>query len=234
MQGNSDTTAQRQTTQIVRIAWFFTFVLPLILATLLLGVSSAQAAPTLPGLTPLAFEESEGEEEGFEGEFELEACEAAEEELEEGELGEAAVEAACEEEEGEGKRKATGSGSVAPEECLLRSARARAVASLSSHSLKLTVGYTTYQPTAATVDYSARGGKGSLHLGAAKRHLGKSGVIRLSRKLSDGDMTKVQTAGNFSVRLHVAGVPRNCRRFEIERLTVKRVSKRQAVWSQRD
>lgn len=239
MEGNTDTSAHRQaTTQIVRIAWFLTFVLPLVLAALLLGVKSAQAAPGLPGITPLAFEEfeGEGEDEGeeFEGELELEACETAEEEFEEGELSEAAAEAACDEVEGEGSKKATGSNSVAPEECILRSAHAQAVAASNGHSLKLTVGYTAYEPATASVDYSATGGKGSVHLSPAKRHLGRSGVIRLSSALSDADMAKVQAAGNFSVRLHVAGAPKSCRRFELERLTVKHVSKRHAIWSQRD
>jgi hypothetical protein len=235
VKGNTDTTARSQTTQIARIAWFTTFVLPLILAALLLGVRSAQATPPVPDSTLLAVEEEfelefEGEEE--EGEFEAEACAVAEEESEEGELNEKAVEIACDELKGRDGKKAAGSASAAaPEECLLRSAHARVVASPQHHSLKLTVGYTTHEPTTATIDYGVKGGKGTMHLGTVKRHLGRSGVIRLT-ETGGSAMAKVEAAGRFTVRLHIARAPAKCRRFETEQLTDKHASERQIVWSQ--
>lgn len=206
-----------------------TFVVPLILAALLLGVKSSQAAPN-PVAVPFALdEEFEAEEEG---EFEEDECEEAKEELEEGELSRAEVDEICKEVEDEARKKASDPGSVAPEECLLKSANARLVADDSHGDVRLIVGYTTYEPTAATIDFSLAGGKGSLHLGTAKRHLGKSGVIRLTKALAAPKMDKVDAAGHFVVRLHVAGAPDSCRRFETTQLNVKRASKGQAVWSE--
>ncbi|HXS48078.1 MAG TPA: hypothetical protein VN756_11530, partial [Solirubrobacterales bacterium] len=212
--------------------WLATFVVPLILAMLLLGVKASHAAPLAPDVVPLAFEEElEADEEG---EFEESECETAEEEFEEGELGEVEVEQLCEGGADKRSEKAAANSSVAPEECLLRSARARVVASDSHRSARLTVGYTTYEPTGATIDYSLKGGKGTLRLGTVKRHLGRSGVIRLTETLGDSEMAKVEAAGRFTVRLHIANAPGNCRRFETEQLTVKRATERQTVWSQTD
>lgn len=64
-----------------------------------------------------------------------------------------------------------------PPECVLRSAKAHAV--LRKNKLKLTVGYTTSEPTRATVKVRY----GSNPLGSFKRHLRQSGVLRLTRKL---------------------------------------------------
>lgn len=221
----------RPIARLTRIAWLFTFVVPLVLAVLLLGVKSA---PALPPATASASAELEEEFEFEEGEQEEEACEVAEGELEEGELSEAEAERICEENDGEDKKKAAASDSVAPEECLLRSAHARLVASDSRKGVRLTVGYTAYEPTAATIDYRLEGGKGSLHLGAAKRHLGRSGVIRLTKTLGDLEMARVEAADHFTVRLHIAEAPADCRRFETKQLIVTHTSERQIVWSQTD
>ena len=220
-----------QATRIARIAWLITFVVPLILAALLLGVKSAHAAPN-PVAVPFALdEEFEAEEEG---DFEEGDCEEAEFEFEEDEIGELEFEQLCEKEaSGKDETKATGANSeTAPEECVLRSAHARLVAYDSHNDVRLTIGYTTYEPTAATIEYSLDGHRGSLHLGTVKRHLGKSGVIRLSKALADPKMDKVEAAGRFVVRLHVAGSPDSCLRYETEQLDVKRASKSQAVWSE--
>jgi hypothetical protein len=201
----------------------------LLLSGLLLAASTAHALPTVPPLGPLGLEdEGEAEEELTPSEV---ACAEAQAEYERDELSEAEVEEICAEDEaGEGN---DANASRAPEECRLRSARARVVAYEARNRVRLTVGYTTYVPTMATVDYRLAGGRGSLHLGTARRRLGRSGVIRLTRRLSDGQMEKVQAAGRFTVRLRVSGAPRSCRRYESEELTVRRGSDRQAVWSER-
>jgi hypothetical protein len=234
VEGNA-TTAHHLADRVARAAWFGAFVVPLILAALLLGVKSAQAAPPVAGLTPLSFEELDFEEnlesEEDEAEFAAEECETAKEELAEGELTKAESDEICREAEGEGRKTASGS-NTAPEECLLRSAHARLVADDSPGGVRLTVGYTTYEPTAATVDFSARGGKGMLHLGTSKHHLGRSGVVRLSKALAESEMAKVDAAGRFTVQIHIPGAPAGCRRFATEQLTVKTASRDQAVWSQ--
>ncbi|HMJ72091.1 MAG TPA: hypothetical protein VK471_01875 [Solirubrobacterales bacterium] len=209
---------------------------PLVLAILLFAVSAAHAVPVTPSVTPLAFEEEfaaeEGEGEEGEGELEAADCEEAEEEFDEGELSGAEVKEICDEAAAESRMKAAGTGAVAPEECILRSAHANAVTDADSNKLKLTVGYTTYEPATATLDYSLVGSKGSLHMKTAKRQLGRSGVIRLTAALADPEMDKADAARHFVVRLHVTGSPSSCQRFETEQLSVKRASKDQAVWSQ--
>ncbi len=220
-----------RTVLVARIAWLATFVVPLVLAGLLLMAKTAHAAPADSPIVPLALEELEDESEGEnEGGSENE-CAEAEREFEEGDLEEEDVENICEEAEDQDKKRATGSGSVAPEECLVRSAHARVVAYSAHDTVRLTVGYTTYEPTAATVEYALAGGKGSMHLDTAKRHLGRSGVLRLTTSLSDSQMSKVEAAGHFTVRLHSVEAPGSCRNFETEQLTAKHTSKHLAVWS---
>src|ERR1044072_8121851 len=63
------------------------------------------------------------------------------------------------------------------EECPLRSAKASAVTK--HQRLKLTVGYTTYEP----VNPTREGRQGAARSGTFKRHLGRSGVLRFTRDL---------------------------------------------------
>jgi hypothetical protein len=160
---NADTTAPEK---IARLAWLFAFVLPLILTFLLLSLKSAEAASPSPIAVPFAFEEEELEEED-EGEFAEAECEIAHEELEEGLLPEADVEELCAEAE-----EAAGGGASRAAKCPIRSVRAHAVQR--NDRLKLTIGYTTNTATNATVQI--RG------VGTFKRRLGKSGVLRFSKR----------------------------------------------------
>ena len=64
-----------------------------------------------------------------------------------------------------------------PPECVLRSAKAHAV--LAKNKLKLTIGYTTSEPTKANLDVHY----GATRLGQFKRQLRRSGVLRLTKKL---------------------------------------------------
>jgi hypothetical protein len=162
--------------------------LPLIrlpILVILLGLSglllagAAHAAQPAPGPTPLAFEEEfAAEEEGEEsegGELEEGACEEAEEEFDEGELDASEVKEICEEEAAERRKKAADPGAPAPEECILRSAHGQATTSGKGDKLRLTIGYTTYEPAAASLKIG--------HLGTVHRHLGRSGVLRLVEEL---------------------------------------------------
>jgi hypothetical protein len=179
---STETTAHDQTARIARVAWLCAFVLPLVLAGLLLGVKSVQATGPPPSLTPFAFEE-EGEEElaleeeeeedggdeEAEAEFAEAECEIAEEEAAEGEITQADAEALCK----EAQDFARAGPSSTAERCPIRSTRAHA--SLRRHRLKLTIGYTTTDPTKATIQIRK--------VGTFKRQLGRSGVIRITKKL---------------------------------------------------
>lgn len=144
----------------------------------LLLAGAAHAAQPIPRPTLLAFEEEfAAEEEGEEGEvseFEAGACEEAEEEFDEGELDATEVKEICAEEAAERRKKAGGSGAPAPEECILRSAHGQATPG-NGDTLKLTIGYTTYEPVAASLKIG--------RLGTVHRHLGRSGVLRLVEDL---------------------------------------------------
>jgi hypothetical protein len=174
--------------RIARLAWLFTFVIPLILAALLLGVKSSQAASPAPGVVPLAFEEElafdeEDELEEDEAEFAEAECEIAEEEAIEGEISEAQAEKICE--EAEDLAKSAGPSSTAANRCPLRSAHTRAV--VRHERLKLTIGYTTTSSTPATIEIRA----GNRRIATVHRHLGRSGVLRISRKLGKRRINRI-------------------------------------------
>ncbi len=192
----------------------------LALLALLCFAPSAQALP-VPGpagfalpdrLTAPAGEEEEdeaaaSEEEGIE----------AEEECEEEEPGE------CEEDEG---------GPEAPAECLLATVQPTAFASGNSDKVRLQIRYTAASPTAVKLEYGLHGAKGSLFLGSEKKRFGKTGVLRLTRKLSESQMAKVMAARDFSVRLRVLDAPRWCGSYFDRHLDVRRATPRGLTWLQ--
>lgn len=185
---------------------------PLALAVFLLAVSSAHATPIGTAAVPLAFEEElEFEGEGEEGEFELEACEAAEEEVEEGELDEAAAAVICDEADDENGQKAGGSGSVAPEECLLRSVHGHAAADAAGNKLKLTIGYTTYEPVTATIEV----GQGPSPIASLHRRLGRSGTLRVVKSLHGDEAPR-----RVVVRIAISDAPRYCGKYLSEKIPV--------------
>ncbi|MDX6610469.1 MAG: hypothetical protein QOF85_2394 [Solirubrobacterales bacterium] len=114
------------------------------------------------------------------------------------------------------------------EDCYLRTARARVVAYPSLNTMRLTLGYTTYEPAQATVEYSAKHNR----LGVVTRKLGRSGVVRLSRHLGDGEMGRVRRSRRFTVTVHVPDAPPSCKRFETEQLQVEHSSDSRITWSE--
>ncbi len=136
----------------------------------LLAAAPASAAivevpPLDPALLALDDEEPEAEAaaEEVEEEFE-EECEELEEGFEE-----------CEEVEAEAARSRG-------EECLLRSARAHASLDRHGKKLKLTIGYTAYEPVKAKIKVG--------NVATLQRHLGRSGVLRVVRPLRKNQQLK--------------------------------------------
>jgi hypothetical protein len=190
-----ETTAQSNSNsdRIARAAWFCAFVLPLALAAMLLGVKSAQAAPASPGVVPLAFEEElfEGEEElGSEGEVEFaeEECEIAEEEAAEGVISDAEAKTICEEAEEAIAEVEAGPSSTARNSCTIRSAHVHAV--VRRNKLKVTVGYTSSRSTPATIQVRS----GTKNLVSLHRHLGRAGVLRISKRLGSKPVKRVSVS----------------------------------------
>ncbi len=183
----------------------------LLLASLLLATAGASHVAADPATDPLAFEETfEGEAEEAEGEAESE-CDTAFEEADEGELGQDEAEAICEEEAEDSRKKTAGRGSVAPEECLLRSVHAHAADNSAHSKLKLTLGYTTYEPANAMIEIR----KGSSRIATMRRQLGRSGVLRIVKNLSDGKAPK-----RLTIRLDIPGSPGYCGKYETEKVRV--------------
>jgi hypothetical protein len=200
------------------------FFVLLLLSGLLLAAAGAQGASAGPIASPSALEEDfEGlEEELEEEESEEEAveaeCETAREEASEGELGPDEVDEICAEVAEAGRRrkssgkKSAVSGSVAPEECLLRSAQAHAAVNAAGDKLKLTIGYTAYESVAATVEVR----KGSSRIATKRLQLGRSGVLRIVKGLGNAKPPKLVV-----IRLAVATSPSYCGKYETEKVRVR-------------
>lgn len=185
----------------------------LLLSGLLLAAAGAQGASagTLASTSALEenFEslEDELEEEGEEeGEY---TCEEAEAEFELGEIDEAEAGEICREAaESRGKKK-SGSRSGAPQECILRSAHTHAA--VNGDKLKLTIGYSAYEPAGAKVEVR----KGSSRIATMRRQLGRSGVLRIVTNLGNDETPK-----RVVVRLAVPTSPGYCGKFQTEKVRV--------------
>jgi len=188
----------------------------------LLGLATSAQALTVPApsgfgptLSPLF------EEEGEDDEAEAESSDD-EEELE--------VEG-CEADEEPGEEECDESG-AAPAECELSDAEATVSASPSRDRVSLKVRYSAAAPTAVELDYRLHGPKGSLYLGAARKKLGREGVLRLTRTLTEAQMAKVLAARGFTVRLRVPGTPGYCQAFFDHQLDVRRATPSGLTWLQ--
>jgi len=194
--------------------------LRLLLLLLLAILVASQAAHALadaedPGLPLNVVIQVGGEEDEGEGEAEGECTESEDEEAEE-------AEEECEAE-------AEDAGFSPSDDCYLRTATARVVAYPDRETMRLTLGYTTYAPAAATVEYGANKDP---HLGAVHRRLGRSGVLRLSKHLTGGQMTRVERSGRFTVTVDVPEAPQACQRFEVQRLRVAQSSRARVTWAE--
>src|SRR3954454_19365820 len=95
--------------------------------------------------------------------------------------------------------------------------------------MRLTLGYTTYAPATATVEYGA---EKDPHLGSVQRRLGRSGVLRLSKHLADTQMTKVESSGRFTVTVHVPEAPQACQGSEGQQLQAAQSSEARVTWAE--
>lgn len=189
------------------------FVL-LLLSGLLLAAAGAQGASAGPAATTSAFEEEfegledELEEEGEEDEY---TCEEAEVEFELGEIDEVEAAEACREAAESRRAKHPGRTSAAPEECVLRSVKAHATLNAPGDKLKLTIGYTAYEPVGAKVEVR----KGSSRIAARSLQLSRSGVLRIVK-----DLGKAEAPKRVLIRLVVPDSPGFCGKYETEKVPV--------------
>jgi hypothetical protein len=190
--------------------------LPLTLLTILVA---SQPAHALGDIEATASPSDIGASLDEEVELEDECVESDEEE--EGEDSEAGEE--------ECEAEAEDAGFSPAEDCYLRTAQARVVAFPDRNTMRLTLGYTTYTPAKATVEYGATSDP---RLGTVRRRLGRSGVVRLSKHLGNREMTQLQGSRRFTVTVHVPEAPRGCQRFEVQRLQIERSTDSRVTWSE--
>lgn len=192
------------------------FALPLVLLAILVVPPSAHALAGVKAIgLPFDLAIQAGEEDD---ETEGECLEGENEEVEDTEEADEECETEAED------------ASFSPaDDCYLRTATARVVAYPDREMMRLTLGYTTYAPATATVEYGA---KKDPHLGTVQRQLGRSGVLRLSRHLAAGQMTKVEDSGRFTVTVHVPEAPPACQRFEVQKLQVAQSSEARVTWAE--
>lgn len=133
----------------------------------------------------------------------------------------------CEEEGG-------GNGRVPPEECLMRTARARLFTYSSQNRVRLVIRYTAFAPADVYVEFKLSGGKGSLKLGTVHQRFAKSGLLRVNERLGDGAMDKVRAAKRFTVVMTIPSAPRYCHHYDTRHLTIRHTIHGQVVWFQSD
>lgn len=171
------------------------------LAVALLGAWSAAPAPAASpphAFGPRAFDPGE---EGFEGEREGEEVEEEAEFDEEGEWLEV---------EEEGGEDEAAPASILPPECLLRTARPRAILDSTHETLRLALSFKAWNATKLKASFRLQGPRGALRLGGETRHPSRAGNIRLSRALGGQALRKAQAAHLVVVRLEVPATPSYC------------------------
>jgi hypothetical protein len=203
--------SQSRSTLGSRLLFAFQALIALALLAIAMAPLAAPVVSPEPAQAEVDFIAEETDEEGEEGEWELEE---AEEEAEEEEFG-------------------TKAATVLPPECLLRSVEPAVVAQLDSGTLRLALQYTTRAPTKVDVDYWLKGGKGSLQLGTATRHLGRQGTLHLTNHLDEREAVKVRAAHTFIVDLDLPTAPSSCEKYLTLRLNAKDLDRSRATWSER-
>lgn len=194
-------------------AGLLTFALTLAaVAILALARSAPAGAAIIPGgpdlpLVP-ALLVTEEEEEAGEEEAEAEAAEAEEE---------------SEDEEG-------GAGAEGRDECVLRSARATAIAVEPQSRLRLRVNYKASKPAAVILGYSLHGGKGALQLKPKRLAIGRGGVLGETESLSAAELAKALAAQEVTVRIRVLGEASGCGPGLSLRLHDRRQAARTVTW----
>lgn len=205
--GNPSDLGSKPQAHLAIVTWVVLAISLFAAIALTFAAAAAPGDPTPPA-TEAAFAEAESEEEELEGEEEFEI-----------------------EEEGEEEEVGTEGPLLFPEPCLLHTAEAQVTASTAHDVVRLAIRYTSYAPTNVTVDYWLKGGKGSLQMKEAKRHVGTRGVLRASEHLSERAMGKVRAARSFVVRLAIPAAPGYCTQYSTQRLTAKQASGGQVTWS---
>jgi hypothetical protein len=195
-----------------------------LLAMLTIGPAQALSAPSASLTLPFEEEAEEPEEEGGE---------EPEEEESAAPTTPATGEEECEwfVEEGENcaeaTKKAEAEELAEAEECVLADATAAVTVNPGNDTVRLTIHYKTYKPSAVAVDSRLRGNKGGLHLGASHARFRRAGVFHDSFGLNEKEMTRALTAREYAIELRAVNTPPSCALH----LTTHRGGARKLLWS---
>ena len=163
---------------LTRLAWLVSIVAPVALIGLLCLVKAASAtaaanpAPELPTASMTETEGEEGEEACFEWKVGVLECEEPD--------------------------SAAEVGPYPPEECLLRTAQAGSSPRSRTTDCASSSATRWSSPPGPTSTSKIHKGHDSFALGIVKRHLGKSGVVRINESLGSGQMEKARAPATTS------------------------------------
>lgn len=207
--------------------------LPLLLVVLLVLLAAAEPAQALSvppsPLTLPGEEEGEEPEEETGEEPELEGEDESEEPARPAESDEEECEWFVEEGENcaEATKKAETEERAEAEECVLKDATATVAANPGNNTVRLTIRYAAYKPSAVAVDSRLRGNKGGLHLGSSHARFRRAGVFHDSFGLSKKEMARALAAREFAIDLRAVNTPASCALH----LTASRGGGHKRLWS---
>jgi hypothetical protein len=188
-------------------------LLVLLLLSLLIAAASAQALSLPSAAAPPSALAASADDEESEADGEPEG---EDDEAEAGEVGEDEAEASNESEacEAEDQEEEEFCAEVREQEeaeaCGLEEASASVAVAPGGDKVRLTVRYSTFEPTAVIVVARSRGVKGGLHLGRARARFHDAGVYRDSFALGAKQIAKALAAREFDVGLRPVGAPADC------------------------
>lgn len=193
-----------------------------LLAMLVIGPAPALSAPSAALALPTEEAEEPEEEAGEEPEGESGAPAAPAE-------GEEECEWFVEEGENcaEATKKAEAEELAEAEECVLADATASIAVNPGNDTVRLTVHYRTYKPSAVAIDSRLRGNKGGLHLGASHARFRRAGVFHDSFGLNKKEMARALAAREYAIELRAVNTPPSCALH----LTTHRGGARKLLWS---
>ena len=126
-------------------------------------------------------------------------------------------------------------GAVPPEECLLRTARARLFTYSAQNRIRLVIRYTAFAPADVYRRLPAERRQGIAEAGHRAPALRQERPApRQPSSLGEGEMDKVRAAKRFTVAMNVPAAPRYCHRYDTRHLTIRRTVHNQVVWFQSD
>lgn len=123
-----------------------------------------------------------------------------------------------------------------PQQCVVKTARARLLLNTSNRQAGLTTKYKTYSPAKNVVSIfyaKMKGGKRVL-LGQSTTNFKTAGTVKVVKPIDKATWKKVKKAKSFAMQLKVPHVQAICNQYLTKPLTIKKVFSGNPVWFQWD